>query len=533
MPSDRKEMGIRLLLFFGLLLASCAQVQPLNGGDKDERAPEPNFQSCVPAYASTELKPSEIKIPFNEFIKLNSPSTTVTITPELPTKPELEVKGKDLYIRLESQELLDNTTYSILFNKAISDINEGNDTTFTYVFATGKSIDSLGYAVLVIDAELLSPVANAVVGLYLPSDSLNPYKDRPKYVAQTDKNGLASFNFLAKQDLAIFAYWNKEGGKILRNSMIGFLNESIHIDTTLRLDTLYMFAPNVREVRGRISKKELTGAGRIELVTNFEQDPSLIQIRKDDLLVDFLFEQTTRSDSSYCWIQAQENSVYTLSMPFADSTLSAKISTRKLQQTPVKYTSNIASGELEIKDTLALTFDVPIAQVNGKKILVFQSDSIERENRFEVSMLRSLKISSKSDINSVVLLPEAVQFYDGSYFKDSIVLKFNRKTEKKYANMELSLENKPQEILLLNLYRGNQIIEKRLIPIQDSLVNFLLLEPGEYIIQVVSDSNQNGLFDTGEYATKRQPERVIWFRQPIMLRANWDTKQTIEFLKPD
>ncbi len=523
-------MGLKTLwIFLLILLSACAQVQPLGGGNKDESAPVPNFEKSSPKFAATEVRPREIRIPFNEYIKLVNPSSNISVTPELGTKPKFEVRGKELLVSLESAELLENTTYSFVFNKAIADVNEGNDTTFTFVFSTGASIDSLTYTAVVIDAESQMPVSNAMVELFSPSDTLNPYQNQPKYIAQTNKDGLATFEYLAEQALEVFAYWNKDGGKINGNSAIAFLSESVLIDTLQRRDTVFLFQPKTEEIRGRILKKEITMNGRIELVTNFDQKTDEIEITLENEKLALLVETTNRPDSTILWIQAKENSTYTLQIPFRDTLLSTKISTRKLTEITPKYKSNLFGDELELKDSLTLTFDLPIQSIDPEKVVVFQNDSIEISKDLNILNLRRLVLKPDESQNRIFIPPGAITLFNGSAYTDTIDIKFNRKSAKKYANLELVLENKPEHLILLRLYRGKDLAATQIVPKADTLLTFDLLPPGEYNIQVILDLNENGQFDTGDFVSRQQPEPVIWFRQSITLRANWDTSQPILF----
>lgn len=497
----------------------------------DTSAPVPNMDKTVPEFASTNARPNQILIPFDEFIKLNNPSNNITVTPELATKPKFEVRGRSLFITFESEELMDNTTYSFVFNKAIADVNEGNDTTFTFVFSTGPVIDSLLYSAVLIDVETQSPVSNASIGLYAPSDSLNPYKDRPKYIAQTDKEGLAKFAYLSEQELEVFAFFNPDGGKITKSSQIAFLSETITIDTNARQDTLYLFQPELIEDRGRIVKKDFALGGRITFVTNFEHQAEEIRIRKDNEGVETLMETTDRKDSTILWIKAQESSAYQVSVPFRDTVLTTRIPVRKIPEYDVKHTANLSSGELEIQDSLTLTFDLPIASLDTTKILVFESDSIPASFDVRVLHLRRLQFLPAENHSRVFIAPEALTFYNGLTNKDTIDIKFIRKGENKYANLELILENKPPHPLILRLHKGKDVALEKLIPLEDSILLFPRMQPGEYTLQFIVDLNENGIFDLGDFPTRRQPEPVIWFRQPITLRANWDSSQPVEFKK--
>ncbi len=54
---------------------------------------------------------------------------------------------------------------------------------------------------------------------------------------------------------------------------------------------------------------------------------------------------------------------------------------------------------------------------------------------------------------------------------------------------------------------------------------FLNLIPAQYKMRVIYDTNENGVWDTGNYLLKNQPEKVIYFPREINVRANWDPKE--------
>ncbi len=42
------------------------------------------------------------------------------------------------------------------------------------------------------------------------------------------------------------------------------------------------------------------------------------------------------------------------------------------------------------------------------------------------------------------------------------------------------------------------------------------------MLRIVIDSNRNGVWDTGNYEKRIQPEGMIYYPGKIALRANWD-----------
>ena len=61
---------------------------------------------------------------------------------------------------------------------------------------------------------------------------------------------------------------------------------------------------------------------------------------------------------------------------------------------------------------------------------------------------------------------------------------------------------------------------------QDGHADFFYLKPGDYYLRLFSDSNGNGRWDTGDYAQRRQPERVTYYPEKLVIRENWDTEIT-------
>jgi uncharacterized protein (DUF2141 family) len=55
-----------------------------------------------------------------------------------------------------------------------------------------------------------------------------------------------------------------------------------------------------------------------------------------------------------------------------------------------------------------------------------------------------------------------------------------------------------------------------------NLLHFSNLLPGDYHFRIVRDTNQNGIWDTGDYSIGQQPEDVLLFSTPVKVRANWD-----------
>lgn len=62
-------------------------------------------------------------------------------------------------------------------------------------------------------------------------------------------------------------------------------------------------------------------------------------------------------------------------------------------------------------------------------------------------------------------------------------------------------------------------------PVINGKVDFFNIKPGDYYARVVLDANNNGKWDTGNYALHIQPEEVYYFNKKLTLKQNWDIEQ--------
>ena len=178
----------RFFLFCLLLIVtSCAiQVAP-TGGEKDETAP--SVKKSSPENFSTGFSGRDISISFDEFITLKELNAQFVVSPPLKYQPDIKVKKKILEIHLEDT-LLENTTYTMNFGNAITDIREGNAVEgFQYVFSTGDVIDSLKVSGKVVNAFDKKTDKGICVMLYRGKDDSLPLKTLPDYFTKTAADG--------------------------------------------------------------------------------------------------------------------------------------------------------------------------------------------------------------------------------------------------------------------------------------------------------------------------------------------------------
>ena len=83
----------------------------------------------------------------------------------------------------------------------------------------------------------------------------------------------------------------------------------------------------------------------------------------------------------------------------------------------------------------------------------------------------------------------------------------------------------PDTGVVVQLLSKNVKVEAQQRTDKDGNADFFFMKPGEYYMRCYVDANGNGQWDTGDYASGLQPERVYYFGKPLPLKAQWDLRQ--------
>lgn len=157
--------GLCSFVLAAMVAMACAnRGQGPQGGPKDETPPK--VVKTLPENGSTKQISPKIEIIFDEIVQTSNTNENVTISPPQKKAATVKAISKKVYVTF-NDSLKENTTYTIDFNGAIIDYNEGNVLqSYSYSFATGELFDSLQISGKVIDAATLNPVANIMVGIH-------------------------------------------------------------------------------------------------------------------------------------------------------------------------------------------------------------------------------------------------------------------------------------------------------------------------------------------------------------------------------
>jgi uncharacterized protein (DUF2141 family) len=526
-----------------MLISSCAIIVPPSGGKADKTPPFP--RSYSPDSAAVNFKSKTVEIQFDEYIVLKDLNTQIVISPPMEKMPNVKVKNKTLFIEFR-EPLKDSTTYCINFGTAIQDLHENNPiTNFRYVFSTGAYVDSLSLAGTVSNAFTLLREKGVLVMMYNKSDDSIPFQILPSYFGRTDANGSYRINNIKPGTYKVVALKDGNGNyKINEGEMVGFRNAPLvltHNDTTNFL--LFQEKPRKQYLK----KAYQAGHGKIMLA--FNTPATGLKIRP----LNFKFEPTDKAflernaegDSITWWFTPPKIDSVMLEVSDKDKvydTLRYKLITyekmltqRKGKKSSLSLRTNAGQGLLDLNAPITFEFDNPVEDLTrvGEKIKltedslkinlmnkgIFSYKLKERSLRYYgwKDSIHGLKENNKYRL---LVLPHAFTDIFG-FYNDTLLVNFHTQQLRYYGTLKLNLHASVGNYVL-QLLNEQEIVVREVVLAGGKDIFFEYLPPAKYHMRMIFDTNKNGKWDPGYYMLHQQPEHVLYFSQPVVIRSNWD-----------
>ena len=523
---------IPIVFLFLLSFTDCAKKGRPSGGLRDTIAPV--ILRSAPENFTTNFKNNEIRITFDEFIKLKDISKELIISPPLKYAPIITPLSVSKVLKIKILDTLkDNTTYSFNFGNSIQDNNEGNlFPNYKYVFSTGSYIDSLTLKGTAIDA--LLPVTDfpTTVALYQVDQS---YKDslvfleKPTYITTTinETNNFELSN-LKQGTYQLIALKEQTRNYTFqpKTDKIGFYKDLITIPTDSLFELrLFKEVPDFKPTRPKLESSNRISFGyegktdnyQITLLTPMEDDfqyQVLKQPGRDTL--NFWFKPKVTKDS-LVFVTKNKLQIDTTTVRF-----------RELYSDSLRLTA-INDRLISLGDTLKLKANTPLVAINSEKISVVTKDSLAidfvaqintKENAAQIVFDKQ-----EEQLYSITLRNGALTDYL-SNTNDSIVYRQQVKPIADFASLNLTLDNADEFPLLIELIDEKFKVVKQTYLEANAPVFFEHINPGKYFIRLIVDQNKNKIWDPGNFLDKLAPERVVYYPSIIELRANWSWSET-------
>ena len=458
--------AIVAIYFIFITGTGCAQIGSPTGGPRDSIPPE--LVSAIPKLLNTNFKGNKIILNFNEYVDVQDVQNNLLVSPLPKINPTIDFKFKVVTVKLKDS-LLDNTTYTINFGNAIRDNNEGNPyKNFSYVFSTGKTIDSLQIRGRVIIAQTGKADSTIIALLYQQADDSAVQKRKPNYIAKLDSSGNFAFKYLAAGEYKIYALKDGDGGKTY----------SSKIETFAFADSVVTAADNFSPIK----------------------------------------------------LYAYEEEKEEKKVPKTTTAVGGK--NAALLDKKLKYSSSLTNNEQDLLTDLVLTVNHPLKTLDAKKIILTDTNFNNIATKITVdSTQKIVSIQTKWNEGTqyrLLLFKDAFSDSSGTQLAKQDTIRFVTRKETAYGNLIIRFSNLATVVHpILQFIKEGEIYKS--IPIASPQWSDKLFPPGEYEIRILFDANNNGKWDPGSYSKKIQPEKAITLDTKLTIKANWDNERDIKF----
>ena len=536
------QTNYRFILFLLLFVCiGCAKKGSITGGLKDTIAP--TLKISFPENFSTNFKGNQIKLTFDEYIKLKGLEKQLIVSPPMKNEPLIIPSSVTKYLTIQIKDTLQpNTTYSFNFGQSITDNNEGNPLNqFKYVFSTGPYIDSLALGGRVKDALDREVESFVSVMLYEVNEKFRDsvvYTSPPRYITNT-LDSLKTFrleNLKAGKYLLVAMKDRNNNNKFNpKTEKIGFHKQFI----TIPNDTVYEIELFKEELPFKAYKPSQVSGNRIAIGYDGKQDfskskPKII-LKNNNQILESIVTQFPKKDSLQVWYKPIKADSLLLNIKKESyvNDFSVKIKNQKKDTLSINA---VQTGILNMRDEFTLESSTPLVKIDKSKISIKDSKTKITEftpnyDDFNQKLVLNFP-KNTSEKYQIQLLPGALtDFFEKS--NDTLTYKLETRSESDYGNLIVDFQNVKRFPIIIELTNEKGEILAYDYSEKNTKVEFNFLEPKDYILRVIYDDNKNKKWDSGNYLEKRQAEEVIYYSKVIKdVRANWNDNETFDLSIP-
>lgn len=574
-----------ITVFGGLsLFVSCANMATPSGGAYD--LDPPKLVRSNPPLNATEVSPKRIVLEFDENVTVEKPSEMVIITPPQRTMPNIYAVNRKVYVNLRDTLLPNTTYTVDFTDAIADNNEKNVLESFSLSFSTGDHLDTLAVSGTILDAENLEPVKGMYVGLHSNMEDSAFTKLKFERISRTNDRGKFTIRGVAEGKYKIYGLNDANRDYMYDNpsEAVAFLDEIIVPSTTraYKNDTVFnakqaslidtvrtveytRFLPDNLVLRSFASafkrqylQKHERGTDKLTLLFGAPtQMPEIEPLSFDKSLDWAVLEKSRTNDTLTYWIKDKnilamdtldfrvtymrtdslnQLYAYTDTLGFIDRSRKPDKEKKKkkddeeeVEKIVFLNIKNNLSGTWEIYNNISLEFDQPLADsLAGKIKLQSVVDSTFTDLAFTLNAdslnPRKFMLKHKWQYGKdyqVTIDSAAVHSIYGLW-NNKLEQKFKVKTEDQYGKWAYLIsglnDSVPAFVELLD--KSDKPIRKAIV--KDNAAVFMNLNPGQYYARITIDENGNGVWDTGDYYTKRQPEMVSYRDRPFEIKANYE-----------
>jgi hypothetical protein len=305
---------------------------------------------------------------------------------------------------------------------------------------------------------------------------------------------------------------------------------------------LMLFKENF--VRQYALRHERTDKNRLTLRFNAPLDTMLVPQPLNFTPSDsswYIAQWTEEKHSLTYWLTdslvwQQDTLRFAITYPASDSlnvlrpqtdTIALNMRGRAAEATPFLGMNVKASGTIEVFDTVSVVFDEPVQGLSSEHFkLEIRQDTLWIPADFEflpdTANALAFYLNRKWSYGETyrLVIDSATIYSIYGKWNDLFNQSFNVKADDQYGHLYLNIVGVDTIPAFVELLDGSdQAIRKSKVANGGAL--FMDLPPGKYYARLILDENDNFVWDTGNYAEKKQAEKVCYYPKVIEIMKNW------------
>ena len=548
------------LLFLAGMWGSCARIVAPTGGLKDTLGPELLFSS--PRKGAVGIRANSIVLVFDEWIAPNQINQQLLISPVLDNPFQTKIKKNKLTITFD-KPLPDSTTINLNFRQAIQDLTEQNKSKdLTIAFSTGPEIDTIAMSGTITHLFTAEKAADVTVGLWPLYDSttsrqilgasqidtLSIGRKKPAYATKTGPDGTYILPNLRQGLYFAAAYADannnlKWDGKAERLAFLAQPSFRLVADTglSLKLSAIDDQKPKILRQRiedsvARVETNEGLAGGYGLLEGQTDTLPAQIDKDKKEFV---LYPSWPQADTFGIQVHLIDTAGLATDTVLRFVSPKPKAATKRKTDDEAKTApapkaigfamlpaTNMA---VVVPAKITFTFAEPIlAKARTIKELVYSKrDSGSKAeplagswNPYMTTYTATLtKMAAKG---MQILLPSGLlRTVRGTAVTGDTLLLLPTDLETAGLIRGVAKSKGGKHIVQLLGEDGTTVLGERR---NAANFEFIGLAPGNYLIRMVIDANDNGRWDAGSFVRRRQPEAIVAPAGPIKVKANWEVE---------
>jgi len=533
---------ILFLLVFAFLLQSCARVGSPIGGAKDSLAPKFLSSNIDSSRVNVPRDIKQLRIDFDEYITLKDINKNLNISP--PIKNITRIVPSNIankFILIQWKDTLQaNTTYNFNFGNSIADNNEANILRYyNFAFSTGDKLDDLYVSGDVRDALSIKKASENkfVVGLYQVKDTIN-YKQKPYYITKVDDDGYFELNYLAAGKYKIIAFEDENGNSIYDpgKEKVGFQKDPVVVEKSVSGLNLKLY-PSKKPVK-YLEMKEAPGG----VLMTFEGKPNEVTVKPlNEKIKEYKVTHAPKSDSVRIWFDAVKSDVgqttnenlkfgYNAGIGKKDSLYNASLFYRYNAKNAMDINSDNGGAMLPPKEDFKILSNYYVDKINTDKwIFRVAGDSLNTVPfTAKISEKNPYQILVKADFISgkkyqLTIPKETVSSFFAKNYQSK---RFDFEVDKveNFGSLKFILQNAPKSSYWLQLLdNSDKVLFQKYT--KGSEVKFDILKPGEYIVRILADNNENGFWDEADFQNETFAEDSYIYYKTAIVRPLWDSNE--------